>query len=82
LLKESDLYIIESTSPIGTTEKMMNLIFSVRSELKNKIHIAYCPERVLPGNVMYELVENDRVIVGINEDKVVLDFCVVKNRDG
>ena len=74
LLKEDDLYIIESTSPVGTTEKMMNLIFSVRPELKNKIYIAYCPERVLPGNVMYELVENDRVIGGVNEastDKAV-----------
>ena len=74
LLKEGDLYIIESTSPIGTTEKMMNLIFSIRPELKNNIYIAYCPERVLPGNVMYELVENDRVIGGVNEastDKAV-----------
>ena len=67
LLKENDLYIIESTSPIGTTEKMMNLIFLERPELKNKIHIAYCPERVLPGNVMYELVHNDRVIGGVDE---------------
>ncbi|WP_281633911.1 UDP-N-acetyl-D-mannosamine dehydrogenase [Flavobacterium luteolum] len=67
LLKEGDLYIIESTSPIGTTEKMMNLIHSQRPELKDKLHIAYCPERVLPGNVMYELVNNDRVIGGVND---------------
>lgn len=67
LLKEGDLYIIESTSPIGTTEKMMQLIYSNRPELTDKIHIAYCPERVLPGNVMYELVHNDRVIGGVNE---------------
>ncbi len=67
LLKEEDLYIIESTSPIGTTEKMMELIYTSRPELKNKLNIAYCPERVLPGNVMYELVHNDRVIGGINE---------------
>lgn len=67
LLKDGDLYIIESTSPIGTTEKMMDLIFSKRPELKDKIYLAYCPERVLPGNVMYELVYNDRVIGGINE---------------
>ena len=67
LLKEGDLYIIESTSPIGTTEKMMNYIYSERPELTNKLHIAYCPERVLPGNVMYELVHNDRVIGGVNE---------------
>jgi len=67
LLKAGDLYIIESTSPIGTTEKMMNYIYSERPELTNKLHIAYCPERVLPGNVMYELVHNDRVIGGVNE---------------
>ena len=67
LLKDGDLYIIESTSPIGTTEKMMALIYSSRPELTNKVHIAYCPERVLPGNVMHELVHNDRVIGGVNE---------------
>lgn len=67
LLKEGDLYIIESTSPIGTTEKMADLIFSKRPELKDKIYLAYCPERVLPGNVMYELVHNDRVIGGVNK---------------
>lgn len=67
LLKENDLYIIESTSPVGTTEKMMKLIFSERPELEGKIYLAYCPERVLPGNVMYELVHNDRVIGGVNE---------------
>lgn len=68
MLKEGDLYIIESTSPIGTTEKMMELIFSKRPELTDKIFLAYCPERVLPGNVMYELVNNDRVIGGVNKD--------------
>ncbi|MFD0964615.1 UDP-N-acetyl-D-mannosamine dehydrogenase [Pseudofulvibacter geojedonensis] len=67
LLKEGDLYIIESTSPIGTTEKMMNFIYTERPELKDKLFMAYCPERVLPGNVMYELVYNDRVIGGIDE---------------
>ena len=67
ILKEDDLYIIESTSPIGTTEKMMSLIYSQRPELEGKLNIAYCPERVLPGNIMHELVHNDRVIGGINE---------------
>jgi UDP-N-acetyl-D-mannosaminuronic acid dehydrogenase len=67
LFKAGDLYIIESTSPVGTTEKMMSLIYRERPELKDKLHIAYCPERVLPGNVMYELVHNDRVIGGVNE---------------
>jgi len=67
LLKKGDLYIIESTSPIGTTDKMQKLIFASRPELEGAIHIAYCPERVLPGNVMHELVENDRVIGGIDD---------------
>lgn len=76
LLKEGDLYIIESTSPIGTTEKMQQLIYDTRPELKGKFHMAYCPERVLPGNVMYELINNDRVIGGIDETSTqkALDF--------
>ena len=67
-LKEGDLYVIESTSPVGTTDKMEELIIEKRPELKGKIFIAYCPERVLPGNVIYELVHNDRVIGGINPE--------------
>lgn len=66
-LKAGDLYVIESTSPVMTTEKMAELIFKERPELKDEIFIAYCPERVLPGNVLYELEHNDRVIGGINE---------------
>ena len=75
-LKEGDLYIIESTSPIGTTEKMQDLIYSIRPELKDKIFIAYCPERVLPGNIMYELINNDRVVGGvdINSTKKAVSF--------
>lgn len=68
LLKKGDLYVIESTSPVGTTDKMRDLIFSERPELKGEIFIAYCPERVLPGNVIFELVNNDRVIGGINDE--------------
>jgi len=67
-LKEGDLFVIESTSPVMTTEKMTEVIFKERPELKNKIFIAYCPERVLPGNVLYELENNDRVIGGINPE--------------
>ncbi len=65
-LREGNLFVIESTSPVMTTEKMAELIFKERPELKDKIYIAYCPERVLPGNVLYELEHNDRVIGGIN----------------
>ncbi len=68
LLKPGNLFVIESTSPVGTTEQMAELIYTERPELKGNIHIAYCPERVLPGNVIYELVNNDRVIGGIDKD--------------
>lgn len=67
-LKKGDLFIIESTSPVGTTEKMAQLIYSKRPELERNIFIAYCPERVLPGNVIYELRKNDRVIGGIDKE--------------
>ena len=66
-LEPGNLFVIESTSPVGTTEKMAKIIFDERPELKDNIFIAYCPERVLPGNVIYELVHNDRVIGGLNE---------------
>lgn len=78
LLKEGDLYVIESTSPVGTTDKMKDLIFSERPELEGKIYIAYCPERVLPGNVIYELEHNDRVIGGMNDastDKAIAFYA-------
>lgn len=67
LLKEGDLFIIESTSPVGTTDFIAKMIFEKRPELKGKIYIAYCPERVLPGNIVYELEHNDRVIGGIDK---------------
>lgn len=66
-LKNGDLFIIESTSPVGTTEYIAEFIFTKRPELRDNLFIAYCPERVLPGNIVYELVNNDRVIGGINE---------------
>jgi UDP-N-acetyl-D-mannosaminuronic acid dehydrogenase len=67
-LEPGNLFVIESTSPVGTTEKMAAMIFRMRPELEGKLHIAYCPERVLPGNVLYELEHNDRVIGGINPE--------------
>ncbi len=75
-LREGNLFVIESTSPVGTTEAMAEIIFSERPELKDKIFIAYCPERVLPGNIIYELVNNDRVIGGINPQSTekAMDF--------
>lgn len=66
-LKAGNLVIIESTSPVGTTEKMKIIIDKLRPELQHKLHMAYCPERVLPGRILFELENNDRVIGGINE---------------
>lgn len=67
-LKPGDLFVIESTSPVFTTERMAEVIYKERPELKDKIYIAYCPERVLPGNTLYELVHNDRVIGGVTPE--------------
>ena len=76
VLSQDNLVIIESTSPVGTTHKMMDIIISERPELEDKFFMAYCPERVLPGNVIYELEHNDRVIGGINESstEAAIDF--------
>lgn len=68
VLRPGNLFVVESTSPVGTTEAMAKIIFDERPDLVGKIHIAYCPERVLPGNVIYELIHNDRVIGGINPE--------------
>ncbi len=65
-VRKGNIVIIESTSPVGTTEQVLTILegFGLSS---NDIYIAYCPERVLPGNVMIELKENDRVVGGMNQ---------------
>ena len=73
VLKTGDLVILESTSPVGTTDQVAALIAAARPDLKvpghctgtPDLYIAYCPERVLPGRILVELIENDRVIGGI-----------------
>jgi UDP-N-acetyl-D-mannosaminuronic acid dehydrogenase len=73
VLKKGDLIILESTSPVGATEQMAAWLAEVRPDLsfpqqageQADINIAYCPERVLPGQVMVELIKNDRVIGGM-----------------
>ncbi len=59
------MVILESTSPVGTTEKIQSILHDSGVDV-NEVHIAYCPERVLPGKIMTELVENDRIVGGIN----------------
>lgn len=75
LIKTGDLIILESTSPVGTTEKIEKVFIEFGVDVKS-LNIAYCPERVLPGKIMIELVENDRIVGGLTEKstKVVSDF--------
>jgi UDP-N-acetyl-D-mannosaminuronic acid dehydrogenase len=73
VLKVGDVVVLESTSPVGTTEKVAELLAQLRPDLKIPGHctgsadvaIAYCPERVLPGRILVELIDNDRVIGGV-----------------
>ncbi|MDD0842213.1 UDP-N-acetyl-D-mannosamine dehydrogenase [Pseudomonas sp. Gutcm_11s] len=76
VLKKGDLIILESTSPVGTTEKMAAWLAAARPDLsfpqqvgeQSDVRIAHCPERVLPGHVLRELVQNDRVIGGMTAE--------------
>lgn len=72
-IKRGDLIILESTCPVGTTEHMAHrlsmqrpdIVFPVANNENADVYIAYCPERVLPGQILKELIENDRVVGGI-----------------
>ncbi len=73
-LEPGNIVILESTSPVGTTEKVAEWILEEREDLsidenhENRIFVSHCPERVLPGKILKELIENDRIIGGINEE--------------
>ncbi|WP_051137983.1 UDP-N-acetyl-D-mannosamine dehydrogenase [Burkholderia cepacia] len=79
VLRKGNVVILESTSPVGTTEQMAKWLSQMRKDLvfasdgaqECDVHVAYCPERVLPGQVIRELVENDRVIGGLNAASAV-----------
>jgi len=66
LLKPGNLVILESTSPVGTTEKVKAEVEKAGVNTAD-LYFAYCPERVLPGHVMKELIENDRIVGGLDE---------------
>lgn len=66
-VKEGNIVILESTSPVGTTDKVAEVLEAQGVDI-SKVHVAHCPERVLPGQIMRELVENDRIVGGINEE--------------
>ena len=70
-LEKKNIVVLESTSPIGTTEKIAKRIYEKRKDLKDNLYLAYCPERVLPGKIIYELEHNDRVIGGINSESSI-----------
>ena len=65
-IKAGNIVILESTSPVGTTDKVAELLAENGVDIST-VYIAHCPERVLPGQIMRELVENDRIVGGINE---------------
>ncbi len=91
-VKEGDIVILESTSPVGTTDKVAEILATERPELfeidngklilenegetnnsqfsilNSQLYIAHCPERVLPGHIMRELVENDRIVGGVTPE--------------
>ncbi|MDB5750651.1 MAG: UDP-N-acetyl-D-mannosamine dehydrogenase [Ramlibacter sp.] len=76
VLASGNIVILESTSPVGTTEQMVEWLAAARPDLRFPtpgsegevdVHVAYCPERVLPGHVVRELVDNDRIIGGLTE---------------
>jgi len=74
VLKKGDLVLLESTSPVGATEQLADWLAEMRPDLSfpqmlgndADVNVAYCPERVLPGHVVRELIENDRVIGGLS----------------
>ena len=66
-VKDENIVILESTSPVGTTE-MVEKILKKNGVDTSKIYIAHCPERVLPGKIMKELVQNDRIVGGISKE--------------
>jgi UDP-N-acetyl-D-mannosaminuronic acid dehydrogenase len=87
VLKKGDLVILESTSPVGATEQMAHWLAESRPDLtfphthgeQSDIRVAHCPERVLPGKVLQELVQNDRVIGGMTNRCAQVAVDLYKN---
>lgn len=86
-LQPGNMIILESTSPVGTTERISEIISEIRPDLSpsaqgpSPVFVAHCPERVLPGHIIRELVDNDRIIGGINRasaekaEQLYRSFC-------
>jgi UDP-N-acetyl-D-mannosaminuronic acid dehydrogenase len=76
-IKPGNLVILESTSPVGTTDEVVATILKNNGhKVGEDVFVAHCPERVLPGRILVELVENDRVVGGVNEEStnVAVEF--------
>lgn len=71
LIKQNDLIIIESTIPVNTTKKMENYLIGLGIK-KGSFYMAHCPERVIPGNLLYEIVNNDRIVGGLDRKSTEL----------
>ena len=67
VIQKNQMILIESTCPVGTTRKVASLIENITNLSQKDFCVAYCPERVLPGNILSELIDNDRVVGGISE---------------
>lgn len=70
-VREGNIVILESTSPVGTTDKVAETLAAEGIDI-SKIYVAHCPERVLPGHIMRELVENDRIVGGTTVEATVI----------
>lgn len=66
MVRKGNLVILESTSPVGTTDRVAKLLEEAGHDTQKGIFVAHCPERVLPGRILIELVQNDRIVGGIN----------------
>ena len=71
VIKKNQMILIESTCPVGTTKKVAELIIENCRFSDKEFSIAYCPERVLPGKILYELINNDRVVGGIKKTDAI-----------
>ena len=79
LVKKGNLIILESTSPVGTTEYIASILASFGLNVEDDIYIAHCPERVLPGRILIELVQNDRIVGGVNGQSTRAAVSFYKN---
>lgn len=87
VLAKGNIVVLESTSPVGTTQSMARLLASLRPDLRfpldgetaPDVHVAYCPERIIPGRMLQELVENDRIIGGMSPSCVERTTVLYRN---